>query len=115
MQEIVSASETETHRQVTRKGQVIRYFLDGSFSIYFPNGDVTYSDKRRGHWVTINHKGVKRIRSTKDNLAFDEFKKVKVTEKIDPEINAMLYIREDGVLVTKYEDGSILSVFPDST
>lgn len=71
---------------------------DGNFIIYFSDGALTYSDKRKGTWYTINPVGVKRIRKEKDGIVTDEVQRLKIETKIDPETSAELKIREDGVL-----------------
>ncbi len=40
---------------------------------------------------------------------------MKITEKIDPETSATIYVREDGVLTIKYLDESRLVMMPDGT
>ncbi len=52
----------EKSRLITRDGQVIRYFLDGNMQIFYPNGTITTTDKRKGAWFTVNTKGIKRVR-----------------------------------------------------
>ena len=59
-------------------------------AIYFSDGTVTLTDKRKGVWFTTNPNGVKRIRKLKDNQIYDEPKKLKITEKIDPETGAII-------------------------
>lgn len=102
-------------RVVTRSGQVIRHFLDGNFQILYPDGTITLSDKRKGQWITVNPKGVKRVRKLKDNQVYDESKRVRITEKLDPETSAQIYVREDGVLTIKYPDERRLVQHPDGT
>jgi hypothetical protein len=58
-------------------------------------------DRRRGIWTTVNAKGVKRIRKLRDNSIYDEQRRYRLNEKIDPETNARVIIREDGVLNSK--------------
>lgn len=41
---------------------MIKYFGDENMSIYYPDGSVTYTDKRKGIWYTVNTKGIKRVR-----------------------------------------------------
>jgi hypothetical protein len=72
--------------------------------IFYPDGSVTTTDKRKGVWFTVNSKGVKRVRKLKDNLVYDEPKRMKISEKIDPETNANIQVREDGVLIINYVD-----------
>jgi hypothetical protein len=64
--------------------------MDGNMAIYYADGTVTLTDKRKGVWFTTNVKGVKRIRKLKDNQIYDEPKRMKITEKIDPETNAVI-------------------------
>ena len=83
--------------------------------IYFADGTITQTDKRKGVWYTTNVKGVKRVRKFKDNLVYDEPRRYKIQEKIDPETNAVIQIREDGVLTIRYVDESRLVMMPDGT
>lgn len=88
---------------------------DGNFQLLFPNGTVTVSDKRRGTWITTNPKGIRRVRKLRDNIVTDEPRRLKITEKVDPETNAKVSVREDGVLTVKYVDESTLVMFADGT
>ena len=83
--------------------------------IFYPDGTVTTTDKRKGVWFTVNSKGVKRVRKLQDNLVYDEPKRMKITEKVDPETSATVLVREDGVLTIKYIDESKLVMMPDGT
>ncbi len=58
---------------------------------------------------------MKRVRKLRDNSVFDEPRRLKQTEKIDPETNAKVYVREDGVLTINYIDESRLVMFADGT
>ena len=80
----------EKSRVITRNGQVIRYFLDGNMQILYPDGTITTTDKRKGVWFTVNTKGVKRVRKLKDNQVYDEPKRMKISEKVDPETSAFI-------------------------
>lgn len=55
------------------------------------------------------------MRKLRDNSVFDEPRRLKQTEKIDPETNAKVYVREDGVLTIYYIDESRLVMFADGT
>jgi len=88
---------------------------DGNTIIYFPDGTLTYTDKRKGIWYTINPQGVKRVRKIQDGTICDETTKLKITTKIDPETNATLKIREDGVLSVNYIDSTQYIIMPDNT
>ena len=55
------------------------------------------------------------MRKLRDNSVQDEPRRLKVTEKIDPETNAKVYVREDGVLTINYIDESRLVMFADGT
>lgn len=94
---------------------MIRYFLDGNMQIFYPDGTITTTDKRKGLWVTVNPKGIKRVRKLQDNLVYDEPKKLKINDKLDPETSAQIKVREDGVLTIRYPDESRLVMFPDGT
>lgn len=105
----------ESKRIITTNGEIIKHMGDGNFIIYFSDGSLTYSDKRRGVWYTINPSGVKRIRKVQGGIVEDDVKRLKVQTKIDPETNATLKIREDGVLSIEYVDQTELIVMPDGT
>jgi hypothetical protein len=105
----------EEKRMITTNGEIIKYMADGNLIIYFSDGALTYSDKRKGIWYTINQNGVKRIRKEKDGLVNDEVQRLKIETKIDPETNATLKIREDGVLTVEYIDQTLLIIMPDGT
>jgi hypothetical protein len=83
--------------------------------ILYPDGAITYTDKRKGVWFTINSKGVKRVRKLQDNLVYDEPRRLKISEKLDPETNAHISVREDGVLIINYIDEKRLVMLPDGT
>jgi len=108
-------AQTELHRIITTSGEIIKYMADGNFIIYYIDGSITYTDKRRGVWYTINSAGVKRIRKIKDRIIQDDTVKLRIDTKVDPETNAILKIREDGVLNIEYIDQSLLIVMPDGT
>lgn len=76
---------------------------------------MTIQERRKATWTTVNAKGVKRIRKLRDNIVYDEPRRLKVTEKVDPETSARVFVREDGVLTIKYVDDSRLVMFQDGT
>ena len=51
----------------------------------------------------------------RDNQVYDDPRRVKVNERIDPETNAKVIVRDDGVLTIKYIDESRLVMFSDGT
>jgi len=55
------------------------------------------------------------VRKLRDNQVYDEPRRLKLNEKIDPETNARVTIREDGVLTVHYVDESKLVMFADGT
>ena len=105
----------EKQRIITFSGEVIRQLDDDNFIVYFPDGSITQSDKRRGLWYTVNSKGIKRTRRVKDGIISDDEMKLRAETKVDPETNASLLIREDGVLMIDYVDQSKLIIMPDGT
>jgi hypothetical protein len=105
----------ETQRTVTFFGEVIRQLDDDNCIIYYPDGTITMSDKRRGLWYTTNPKGVRRTRRIKDRVIFDDEVPLKSETKTDPETNAVLTTREDGLLLIDYADSTKYIIFPDGT
>lgn len=108
-------SQIENQRIITTTGEIIKHMGDGNFIIYYTDGTLTYSDKRRATWYTINSQGVKRVRKLKGRVVTDEVERLKTQTKVDPETNATLKIREDGVLSIEYIDQTHLIVMPDGT
>jgi len=114
--QMLNANEqVETHRVITFFGEVVRYLEDDNIVIYYPDGTITSSDKRRGLWYTTNPQGVKRVRKIRDRVIYDEELKLKTETKIDPETSATLNVREDGVLMVDYVDTAKYVIFPDGT
>ena len=114
-EDTLPANLHEKSRLITRNGQIIRYFLDGNMQIFYPDGTITTTDKRKGAWFTVNPKGVKRVRKLQDNLVYDEPRRLRINEKVDPETSAHIKVREDGVLTIVYPDERRLVQFPDGT
>ena len=115
MQDSEVESKIENQRIITVNGEIIRYMADGNFIIYFSDGSLTYSDKRKGIWYTVNAAGIRRVSKVKDRTVADDMTPLKIDTKIDPETNATVKIREDGVLTIEYIDQSKLIVMPDGT
>ena len=105
----------EKKRVITTNSEVIRYLDDDNFIIYYPDGTITSSDKRRGIWYTTNSLGVKRTRKIKDGIILDDEERLRIEQKVDPETNAILQTREDGLLVIDYVDQTKLIVMPDGS
>lgn len=80
----------EKKRIITVNGEIIRFLDDDNFIIYYPDGTITTSDKRRGIWYTINPLGVKRTRKLKDGIILDDEERIRIEQKVDPETNAIL-------------------------
>lgn len=115
VQDNTAESQIEVKRLITTDGVIIKYMADNNFIIYYPDGSLTYSDKRKATWYTVNPKGVKRVRKITDGIVKDEVTRLKIQTKIDPETNASLKIREDGVLTINYVDKTEYIIMPDNT
>lgn len=100
----LSGDVVEKKRLITTNGEIIRFLDDDNFIIYYPDGTITSSDKRRGIWYTVNKYGVRRTRKLKDGVIQDEEERLRIEQKVDPETNAILQTREDGMLVIDYVD-----------
>lgn len=107
--------QEETSREVTRQGEVIKQLSDGNQVIYFQDGTITSTDHRKGIWKTINPHGVVRERNVRNMTVKDDMERLKTTEKIDPETNASVSVREDGLLTIQYADRRTLLIMPDHT
>ena len=115
LQDSKTEEQIETQRLITTNNEIIKKMADGNLIIYFSDGSITSSDKRRGIWYTVNAQGVKRIRKLKGRIVTDVETRLKTQTKVDPETNATLKIREDGVLSVDYIDQTSLLVLPDGT
>ena len=115
MKDSKGEEQTEVERIVTTSSDIIRKMADGNIIVYFSDGSCTHSDKRRGIWYTVNAHGVKRVRKLKGRVIVDEEKRLETRTKVDPETNATLKIREDGVLSIDYIDQTSLKIMPDGT
>ena len=74
----LNESQIEEQRLITTNGEIIKQMADGNFIIYFADGTLTYSDKRKGLWYTINPVGVKRVRKIKDGIISDEMQRLHI-------------------------------------
>lgn len=110
-----SPAHIEKYRVVTRRGHVVRYMQDENIMILFADGTVTYTDKRKGIWATINTKGIRRVRKINEREVYDHKTLIEMNEKIDPETNSTIQTRKDGVLIIRYENGTKLVVHKDGT
>ena len=115
MKDSQGEEQVEVERIITTNSDIIRKMADGNVKVYFKDGSCTHSDKRRGIWYTVNAQGVKRVRKLKGRIIVDEETKLKSQTKVDPETNATLKIREDGVLSIEYIDQTSLKIMPDGT
>ena len=78
VQDEQTEATTELHRIISTNGEITKHMGDGNFIIYYVDGSITYSDKRRGIWYTINAAGVKRVRKLKDRTVTDEMERLKI-------------------------------------
>lgn len=92
----------ECYRVMTRDSVVIKHMADKNVIMYFADGTITESNHVRGIWTTTNCHGVRRIRKVKGAVVYDKEAKLQISKKIDPETNAEIEIREDGVLKVLY-------------
>lgn len=115
IEEEKSTASPEVSRMVTRECVIIKTLKDENKVMYFPDGTITHTDLKHGVWRSINPKGVYRERNVRANTAFDTKGKYRSVTKVDPESNATVEIREDGLLKVTYADRRILLVFPDKT
>jgi hypothetical protein len=86
---------------------------DENIHILFADGAVTYSDKRKNIWCTINKKGIVRVR--KAGEVHDRKTGMQVNSKVDPETNSTITTRKDGVLTIEFENGNKLVKHHDGT
>lgn len=51
---------------------------DGNIIVYYQDGTITSTDKRRGIWQTINGNGIIRVRRVKGGIISDDMTKLKI-------------------------------------
>lgn len=107
-------SEVEVKRIVTGKGSVIKYMQDGSIVILYANGNISQSQQRNGIWITVNNKGLRKCRNTRDGTE-TELDAVPCARRTDPEQGSKIIIRSDQTLIIHYKDGSAYVKFRDGT
>ncbi|EAR91082.3 hypothetical protein TTHERM_00430030 (macronuclear) [Tetrahymena thermophila SB210] len=107
-------SETEIKRIITGKGSVIKYMKDGSISVLYANGNVSFCQQRNGIWITTNNKGLRKLRNTKDGTETEQ-DHVPCAKRIDPESGSKIIIRGDQTTIITYRDGSVYTKHKDGT
>ena len=111
----VTDDEKEVSRMITRQGVIIKHLKNGNKVLYYPDGTITKTDMRKGIWHTTNPNGVVRERNLRQNFVKDEKRRLEIKEKVDPETNATVEVRDDGLLKIKYIDRKTLMIMPDHT
>ena len=101
----------ETHRTVTGRGTVTRYFHDGTNCIYYASGRIDISSKG-DYFYTVNPNGVKELVMKKERKAIEI---IQTSKGQDPESGITYLSRKDNFIRYDYPDGSRLSVFSDGT
>lgn len=115
MEQNVSTDKKEVMRMITRQGVVIKKLSDGSQVLYYKDGSITEIDTRHGKWKNTNSKGVVRERNLRNKSTTDQMRRLTFHTKIDPEENATVSVREDGLLKITYTDRSTMLIFPDNS
>jgi len=87
-------SEIELKRIITGKGSVIKYMKDGSLIILYANGNISYSQQRNGIWITINNKGLRKCRNSREGSE-SELDAIPCARRTDPEQGSKIIIRSD--------------------
>lgn len=96
--------ECETKRTITGQGSVIKYMKDGSIVILYANGNTSIQT-RNDTWITTNNKGLRKARRMKDGAEW-ALESIPCAIRKDPDSGSLIYIRDDQMMVIKYQDGS---------
>ena len=115
MEQNVSGDKKEIMRMITRQGVVIKKLADQSQVLYYQDGSITEIDTRHGKWKNTNAKGIIRERNLRNKSSTDQVRRLTFHTKIDPEENATVSVREDGLLKITYTDRSTMLIFPDNS
>lgn len=99
----------ELHRVITGKGTVLKYMENGTIDALMANGNT--SEYKEGLWVGVNNKGKRRGRKSNEF----EMDTINCVSKTDPETQARVTLRQDGVVTVKYKDGRLLTKHKDET
>jgi len=104
--------KTEVDRVFMQGGIVIRHFHNLDAEALHPNGDYAYFNREELKWTVTNDKGFRR--EFKDG-AYKDLEKINCLVQTDPDTGISTKVREDKVVLIRYEDGSLYCQHADGT
>ena len=103
----------ETHRMISGKGTVTRYFTDGTFEILYPSGNIDIGTKG-DHYFCLRTDGAKELVEPRRGER-KIVETIPIDIGLDPETGIKFLSRKDNMTRFIYPDGSRLVVFADGT
>ena len=108
----------EISRTITGGGTVIKNIANGSQILLFVNGNYSVH-KADGSWVSTNNRGRNVFRTPSNRWVpihtTSENESVPHSNVTDPKTKIQTMLREDSTMKVTYPDGSINTIFGDST
>ena len=105
-------AKTEIDRVYVKGGVIIRHFHNLDCEVLCPNGDYAFFERANLKWTITNDKGFKR--EYQDGKSKD-LPKINCLVQTDKESGIVTKVREDNVVMIKYEDGHLYCQHADGT
>mmetsp|Transcript_39736 Transcript_39736/g.60903 ORF Transcript_39736/g.60903 Transcript_39736/m.60903 type:complete len:97 (-) Transcript_39736:120-410(-) len=93
-------------------GIIIRHFHNKDAEILWPNGDIAKFEREEMRWMVTNDKGFRREFK---NGIYKDLSKINCLNQTDPKTGITTKVREDKVVLIRYEDGSLYCQHADGT
>jgi len=103
---------TEVDRVYLRGGTIIRHFHNLDCEVLWANGEYAQFNRQELKWTVTNDKGFRR--EYKDGKCKD-LPKVNCLKQTDQKTGVVTQVREDNVVLIRYEDGNLYCQHADGT
>jgi hypothetical protein len=103
---------TEVDRVYLRGGIVVRHFHNLDAEVLYPNGEHAHFSRAELKWTVTNDKGFRR--EYKDGVCRD-LPRINCLNQTDQKTGVVTKVREDKVVLIKYEDGNLYCQHADGT
>jgi hypothetical protein len=103
---------TEIDRVFLSGGIVIRHFANLDAEILYPNGEHAKFDRAQMKWTITNDRGFRR--EYQDGV-YKDLPKINCLNQTDPKTGIVTKVREDNVVLIRYEEGNLYCQHHDGT
>ena len=103
---------TEIDRVYLRGGVIVRHFHNLDCEVLYPNGEHAHFSRKELKWTITNDKGFRR--EYKDGVCKD-LPKINCLNQTDQKTGVVTKVREDKVVLIRYEDGNLYCQHADGT